>query len=191
MAPGLPRIDGPRLDHQAGPGRIVGPIEYPDDLIEYVSGQPRQALWFSGHSLTWIRASGSTTGGRLSLVEHIVPAGSASPWHVHRTEDESFYVVSGAISVKVEGQPRARMEAGGFAFGPKGVPHAFRTEADGPSRILLLTDGPAFADFIAEASDAVDTSRLPEPGPPDPARLKAAAARYQIEILGPPSLAGD
>ena len=166
-------------------------MQYPSDLLKYISEQPRSALWFSGHSLTWIRASGGTTAGRLSLVEHIVPAGSASPWHVHLSEDESFYVASGAISVKVEGHSRVHIGAGGFAFGPRGVPHGFRIESDGPARILLMTGGPGFADFIAEASDEVDTSRLPEPGPPDPARLKAAAGRHEIEILGPPSLAGD
>lgn len=166
-------------------------MRYPDDLTEFISRQPSRALWFSGHSLTWIRASGATTGNRISVVEHIIPGGSASPWHVHLSEDESFYVVSGAISVKVEGRPRARLEAGGFGFGPRGVPHGFRTEAEGFSRILLMTGGPAFADFIAEASDEVDTSRLPEPGPADPVRLKASAGRHQIEILGPASLAGD
>jgi hypothetical protein len=38
----------------------------------------------------------------MSLVEHIVPGGSASPWHVHRTKDESFDVVSGQLTVIVE-----------------------------------------------------------------------------------------
>jgi uncharacterized cupin superfamily protein len=127
----------------------------------------------------------------MSLVEHIVPAGSASPWHLHHREDESFYVASGAISVKVQGQPRVQIGAGGFAFGPRGIPHGFRIEGDGPARLLLIASGPAFADFIAEASDAVDTSRLPEPEPADPARLRAAAERHEIEILGPPGLAGD
>lgn len=166
-------------------------MRYPEDLLEFISRQPRRALWFSGHSLTWIRASAATTAGRLSVIEHIVPSGSTSPWHVHMSEDESFYVVSGAISVKVEGRPRVRLEAGGFAFGPRGVPHGFRTEAEGPSRILLITNGPSFAEFIAAASDEVDTLRLPAPGPADPARLTAAARRHDIEILGHPGLAGD
>jgi quercetin dioxygenase-like cupin family protein len=112
------------------------------DLLKYISEQPRSALWFSGHSLTWIRASGGTTGGRLSLVEHIVPAGSASPWHVHLSEDESFYVASGAISVKVEDHPRVQISAGSFAFGPRGVPHGFRIESEGPARIVLITADP-------------------------------------------------
>ena len=86
-------------------------MELSADLKGYIALQPEAALWFSGHSLTWIRASGADTAGRLSVVEHIVSPGSASPWHVHQTEDESFYVVDGQISVKVEGQVRISLGA--------------------------------------------------------------------------------
>jgi len=37
-----------------------------------------QRSGFSSHSLTWVKASGDQTEGRLSLVEHLVPPGSAS-----------------------------------------------------------------------------------------------------------------
>jgi mannose-6-phosphate isomerase-like protein (cupin superfamily) len=164
-------------------------MELSADLKGYIALQPAAALWFSGHSLTWIRASGADTAGRLSVVEHIVPPGSASPWHVHLTEDESFYVVDGQISIKVEGQARISLGAGGFAFGPMAVPHGFRVEGEVPARILLVTNGPEFADFIREASDQVDVNCLPEQTPADAARLKAAAARHGIEILGPPPMA--
>ena len=158
-------------------------------LKGYIALQPAAALWFSGHSLTWIRTSGADTAGRLSVVEHIVPPGSASPWHVHQTEDESFYVVDGQISVKVEGQACISLRAGGCAFGPMAVPHGFRVEGDVSARILLITNGPEFTDFIREASDQVDTNCLPEQTPADAARLKAAAARHGIAILGPPPMA--
>jgi len=78
---------------------------------------------------------------------------------------------------------------GGFAFGPKGVPHAFRVEGDRPARILLLTNGPDFADFAREASDPVLIGGLLQPAPPDVGRLKAAAEKHGIEILGPPPIA--
>jgi quercetin dioxygenase-like cupin family protein len=179
----------PAIHLQPAKVSTVARMEPSADLKGYIALQPAAALWFSGHSLTWIRASGADTAGRLSVVEHIVPPGSASPWHVHQTEDESFYVVDGQISVKVEGQTRISLGAGGFAFGPMAVPHGFRVESEVPARILLITNGPEFADFIREASDQVDTTRLPERSPADAARLKAAAARHGIAILGPPPMA--
>ena len=45
------------------------------------------------------------------------------------------------------------------------VPHGFRVESEVPARILLITNGPEFADFIREASDQVDTTCLPESTP--------------------------
>ena len=156
------------------------------ELRAYAEAHADDARWFSGHSLTWIRASADGTEGRLSLVEHLVPPGSASPWHVHHTEDESFYVVSGRLSVIVDGQPPASLGPGGFAFGPRGVPHAFRVEGSDVARLLLMASGPEFAAFIREASDPVDVHRLPEATAADAGRLRAAAAAHGIEILGPP-----
>lgn len=129
---------------------------------------------------TWIKADRELTGGRFSLVEQIMPAGFESPWHVHRSEDESFYVLEGRISVIFE-DSRTLLQPGDFAFGPRNVPHGFRIEGDGPARILLMTTGSDFADFIAEASVPRDTP----PAAPDMALLVAAAGRHDIEILGP------
>ena len=48
---------------------------------------------------TWIKAGRESTGGQFSLIEQVIPAGFESPWHVHHSEDESFYVIEGAMSV--------------------------------------------------------------------------------------------
>lgn len=129
---------------------------------------------------TWIKASRDLTGGQFSLIEQIIPAGFESPWHVHHSEDEAFYVIEGQMSVITEGGSTL-LRAGGFAFGPRGLPHGFRIEGDGPARILLMTTGSDFAEFIAETSFPSDTP----PAAPDMALLVAAAARHNIAILGP------
>jgi quercetin dioxygenase-like cupin family protein len=129
---------------------------------------------------TWIKADRELTGGHFSLIEQIIPAGFESPWHVHRSEDETFYVVEGQMSVILE-DGRRLLQAGDLAFGPRNVPHGFRIEGDEPARILLMTTGSDFADFIAETSVASDTP----PAAPDMALLMAAAERHHIAILGP------
>lgn len=86
---------------------------------------------------TWIRADRERTGGTLSMIEQVIPAGFELPWHVHHTEDELFYVIDGAVTVIVDGATVA-LGAGGYAFGPRGVPHGFRVEGDRPARILLM-----------------------------------------------------
>lgn len=129
---------------------------------------------------TWIKADRGMTGGHFSLIEQVIPAGFESPWHVHHSEDESFYVIDGQMSVIVEGR-RKLLQAGDFAFGPRGIPHGFRIEGEGPARVLLMTTGSDFADFIAETSVPSDTP----PATPDMALLLAAAERHNIAILGP------
>ena len=129
---------------------------------------------------TWIKAGRELTGGQFSLIEQIIPAGFESPWHVHHSEDESFYVIEGQMSVILE-SGRTLLQAGDFAFGPRGIPHGFRIEGEGPARILLMTTGSDFADFIAETSVPRDTP----PAAPDMALLVAAAERHNLAILGP------
>lgn len=129
---------------------------------------------------TWIKAGRDLTGGQFSLIEQVIPAGFESPWHVHHSEDEAFYVLEGQMSVITEGGS-ILLQAGDFAFGPRGIPHGFRIEGEGPARILLMTTGSDFADFIAETSVPADTP----PAAPDMAFLMAAAERHNLAILGP------
>lgn len=129
---------------------------------------------------TWIKADRRQTGGAFSLIEQVIPTGFESPWHVHHSEDEAFYVIEGRMTVLAEGRTTT-LEAGGFAYGRRGSPHGFRIEGEGPARILLMTTGSDFADFIAETS----VPRNAPPAPPDMAMLVAAAERHNLAILGP------
>jgi quercetin dioxygenase-like cupin family protein len=129
---------------------------------------------------TWIKADRDLTNGHFSLIEQVIPPGFESPWHVHRSEDESFYVLEGEMLVILEGS-RSLLQAGDYAFGPRGIPHGFRIEGDKPARILLMTTGSDFADFITETSTPSDAP----PAAPDMAQLMAAAERRNIAILGP------
>ena len=129
---------------------------------------------------TWIKADRELTGGHFSLIEQVIPAGFESPWHMHRSEDESFYVIEGRMTVIFEGS-RSELQQGDFAVGPRGIPPGFRIEGDKPARVLLMTTGSDFADFIAETSVPSDAP----PAPPDMGLLVAAAERHDIAILGP------
>lgn len=131
---------------------------------------------------TWIRAGRDETGGALSLIEQVIPPGFESPWHVHSDEDESFYVIEGRAEVVVQDRT-VTLGAGDYAFGPRGIAHGFRVLGSEPARILLMTTGGAFADFIREASDPVETASAS--AEPDIPRLIAVAERHGLAILGP------
>ena len=88
-----------------------------------------EALWLLD-MLQTIKIGRDDTAGQYGLVEAVVPEGVGPPWHVHAEEDEWFYVLEGELTVWVA-DTRLSLKAGGFAFGPKGVPHTFYAEAGG------------------------------------------------------------
>lgn len=136
------------------------------------------ARWFLGCRV-WLRAAAAQTGGAFGLIEQVVPPGLGSPYHVHHNEDEAFYVLEGELRF-FSGDRSWVAGPGGFAFLPRGIPHGFRTEGESPSRSLLLATPGGFDGFVADLSDPA-----PPAGPPDMDRLMQAAARYEVEILGP------
>ena len=70
--------------------------------IVYAAGDG-EALWFLG-ILATIKSSAATTDGRVAVIEHLAPQGSGSPLHVHRREDEWFYVLEGELTFWVGGE---------------------------------------------------------------------------------------
>ena len=146
-----------------------------------------EALWFLG-VLATIKASADTTAGRVAVIEHLAAQGSGSPLHVHRREDEWFYVTEGELTFWVGGQV-IPAPAGSFVYGPRDIPHTFEvTSAE--ARFLLVAEPAGFEAFMRAVGEPARALTLPPPPdePPDPAKLAAAAASYGIEILGPPGI---
>lgn len=144
-----------------------------------------ETLSFFG-SLTWFKATGEQTGGTLGLIEHLVPPGAGSPWHVHHNEDESFYVLEGEILFIVgEEQQRITAGPGTFVFGPRNVPHGFRNDGSAPARMLLQVTPAGFEQFALTLSEPAPGTGFGPAGPPDMARVMVEAAKYNVEILGP------
>ncbi len=135
-------------------------------------------LWFLGIP-THVLATAEQTGGAFGLLEHVIPAGAASPWHVHHAEDEAFYVVEGEMTFLC-GDQRLRAGPGTFVYGPRDIPHGFRVEGTQPARLLLQCTPGGFERFVIDLSEST-----PPSGPPDFAKMMALAAQYNSEILGP------
>jgi quercetin dioxygenase-like cupin family protein len=140
-------------------------------------------LWFL-NGLLIVKATGEQTGGAFSLIDNVGPAAGESPYHVHHSEDEAFYVLEGEIIVYV-GDEKIKAEPGTWVYGPREVPHGFRIEGDSPARFLLLYTPAGFEQFFVEAGEYAKELTLPPAEPPDMERLMSVAPKYDIEILGP------
>ena len=107
------------------------------------------------------------------------------PLHVHRREDEAFYVLEGELSLHLPGRSLT-LGAGEAFLAPKDVPHAYRVESE-TARWLAIATPAGFDDFVREVGEPAPEETLPPEGRQhDPARLAEIAARFGIELLGPP-----
>jgi len=144
-----------------------------------------EAFWLLG-MLQTIKIGRDDTNGQFGLIEVVVPRGVGSPWHVHPEEDEWFYVLEGELTVWVQ-DTQISLKSGGFAYGPKGVPHTFYSEADG-TRALVGFAPVQFEGFQREVGVPAPARIVPPPTDehPDVAKLIPIARRNGFEILGPP-----
>ena len=143
-----------------------------------------RTLWFVDN-IVRVHLDGVATGGGFDLVEAEARRGDMPPLHVHHDADETFYILKGRMSFQL---PNRSVEAGSgdVLFAPRGIPHVYRVESE-RARWLVIGNPAGFADFVREASDQPEHEGFPPLGREhDPVRLGEAAARYGIELLGPP-----
>jgi quercetin dioxygenase-like cupin family protein len=72
--------------------------------------------------------TGEETGGAYFAMEAVVPPGGGPPPHIHRNEDETFYVLEGEVEFLL-GDRIVTGGAGDFVNVPRGTVHRFPTPA--------------------------------------------------------------
>lgn len=123
--------------------------------------------------------SSAESGGAMSIVDSLSPAGSGPPRHIHEKEDEAFILLSGVCEFWLEGQTFTR-GAGEAIFIPRGREHTFRVVGDEPCRHLVTLTPGGFEGFFGDM--ARGRFRIPE----DMEQINAVAARHGLRFTGPP-----
>jgi mannose-6-phosphate isomerase-like protein (cupin superfamily) len=143
-----------------------------------------EAIWFID-TLARVLVDGDASGGAIAVVESHARGGNMPPLHVHRREDEVFYVLEGRLSVHLP-EGSVELGPGEAAFAPRDVPHAYRVESETASWLAIATPA-GFDAFVREVGEPATEEVLPPEGREhDPARIGEISARYGIELLGPP-----
>lgn len=143
---------------------IVGPRD----------GQP---LDIFGNGFT-VKATSVTTNAAYSLIEGAFEVGGFAPLpHIHREEDESFYVLEGEFDFRL-GDDTVRATEGSFVLVPRGTPHSFVNAGDRPGRLLFIHSPPLEGFFVALA-------KLAASGPPNAESLGALMREWGMEVVGP------
>ncbi len=94
-----------------------------------------------------VKASRTSTGGNLSVIESHTKGGT--PWHVHTREDEYFYVLEGTIIVRC-GDDVYTAGQGSFVSLPRGIPHAWDVGDPGMAILLMMTVPAMLEEFLKE-----------------------------------------
>jgi quercetin dioxygenase-like cupin family protein len=116
---------------------------------------------------TALKASRSSTGGAMTLIESDTDGGA--PPHVHSREDEAMYALDGEITVRV-GDQRFAAKRGAFVFMLRGEEHEW--DVVGERAVVLILASPAgLEEFLAEFHAAQDWAGRDE-----------VAARYGLEF---------
>jgi uncharacterized cupin superfamily protein len=115
-------------------------------------------------------APGSVTAGRFGLVEyHLAPHSPGAAPHAHRTFSESFFVLSGELTVHHAGSCHHAgswepFGPGDFALVHEGGAHGFRNDGDEwASFLILFAPGIAREQFFLEMAELWRSGRTLSP----------------------------
>jgi quercetin dioxygenase-like cupin family protein len=134
-----------------------------------------------------LRLTGAQTGERISIVEIEMPAGASTPLHRQPYDDETLYVLSGELTVHLDGEEQT-VGPGGIVFIPREMPHALLASA---TTKLIIFGIPAGQErYFRALSVPAPTRELPPP-PTDAPHPAAAIALQQTAFLNGVELLGD
>ncbi|HEV2124971.1 MAG TPA: cupin domain-containing protein [Chloroflexota bacterium] len=121
---------------------------------------------------------GQETGGRLALIHSVERRGREPPrhTHTHRNEDEVVYVLDGELTYYL-GNKEVQVGTGSSLFLSRGAEHCYRViSGEAHLLVILMPAGlESYYQALAELSVELGIERL-----------VTIAARYGIEITGPP-----
>jgi putative tryptophan/tyrosine transport system substrate-binding protein len=140
--------------------------------------RPNQAPRFSGpvgeEADTYeILATREQTGSSFGVWRTTKVMQGGPPLHIHRTEDEFFYVVSGEFNFQL-GDCITRTPAGSFVYIPKDMVHTYQHVGSEPG-VLLGSVHPGGFEGLFQGLPGADEEQS-----------KALLKQYNMEVVGPP-----
>ena len=111
------------------------------------------------------------------MFDWTVPAGFSTGLHVHRVQEETFYVLEGECEWRV-GDQLVRAKPGTYLFIPPGVPHNIGNVSDKSARVLMTVSPPGHEHYFEELA------KLAAPGgPADANAIADLRSRYDTVQL--------
>lgn len=141
------------------------------------------AYWGPGDHYTFL-VTGEESGGAYFAMEALVPPGGGPPPHIHRREDETFYLIEGEIEFRL-GDETIVAGPGDFVNVPRGTVHCFRNAGATPARMVLTFTPAGMERFFEETLEPAPNRAQAAPDNLDEvvARYVEAAPRHGLEFV--------
>ena len=135
----------------------------------------KQGVMLRGHPMVFLVTGENTK--HTSMFDWTIPAGFATGRHVHRVQEETFYVLEGECEWHV-GDRVVHATPGTYLFIPPGVPHNIVNASDQPVRMMMTVSPPGHEQYFDELVKLVTRG-----GPPDATAIAKLRARFDTEQL--------
>ena len=134
-----------------------------------------KSVWFADEILTFkVNRDQSETVG---IFEDEVPPQSGAPPHLHRSQDETHYVLEGQFEF-VLGERKVNADAGSVVYVPRTMMHAFTNTGTKKGKLLFInTPAGPLEQFLVEFGEPVSDPSSPPEGELDLDKLQAIAQR--------------
>lgn len=116
------------------------------------------------------------------MFDWVVPPRFATGLHVHRVQEETFYVLDGTCEWQI-GDRAVTAPRGAYVSIPPGVPHDIRNPGDQTARLLMTVSPPGHVRYFQELAG------LTAHGRPEPEALAALRRRFDTDQISTLALA--
>ena len=123
-----------------------------------------ERLRFLDDSVLLLKTPGGSADGAVAFYEYVAePAAKGSPQHVHRSHDETFYVVDGHFEFAL-GAATVAADPGSFLLVPRGQPHGFRNVGTSKALIVGTYNSARYSEYFRDLARIIErTGAAPDP----------------------------
>lgn len=112
-----------------------------------------------------------------SMFEWTIPARFSTGRHVHRVQEETFYVLEGRCEWQI-GDRHVDATPGTFVFIPPGTPHNITNPGNVSARVLMTVSPPGHERYFEQLAEIAGHG-----GPPDAAAIAKLRRRFDTDQL--------
>jgi quercetin dioxygenase-like cupin family protein len=128
------------------------------------------------------KAVSTDTDGAYSLGEFVLPPAGAVLPHIHRENEEAFYVLEGEFAVGV-GEQRVIARTGSFILIPRGTIHSLHNAGTTPARLLFVISPGGMERMYGEIGRVLSARERSA----DRSAIQSIRQKYRTEDVGEPA----